>query len=169
MKKVMIVTAVSLFFIIGIVTQASARKIQCWDLNENYECDIETEDMNGDGKCNPSDCQGSPSPPSEGAVKVIDAENNFIGYLIGIEPSLIAIPDSLTSNITVYVPSIGKFFRFRITRAPDTVGYNIHYYKYLYYKTSDCTADTDNPAYTLGSFGSNDVELMDDGKMSIIS
>lgn len=28
----------------------------CWDLNENYFCDIAEEDINGDGLCNVSDC-----------------------------------------------------------------------------------------------------------------
>jgi len=52
-----IVIGISLLFFIGIAFQASARKIHCWDLNENYECDIETEDMNNDGKCNFRDCE----------------------------------------------------------------------------------------------------------------
>lgn len=56
MKKI-IVTGISLVFFIGIASQASAKKIHCWDLNENYACDIETEDMNSDGKCNARDCK----------------------------------------------------------------------------------------------------------------
>ena len=52
-----IVVLIGVLFIIGISSQVSARKIHCWDLNENYECDIETEDMNADGKCNVHDCK----------------------------------------------------------------------------------------------------------------
>jgi hypothetical protein len=52
-----IVIGISLLFFIGIASQGSARKIHCWDLNENYECDIDTEDMNNDGKCNSRDCE----------------------------------------------------------------------------------------------------------------
>ena len=52
-----IVIGISLLFFIGIASQASARKLHCWDLNENYDCDIETEDMNNDGKCNSRDCE----------------------------------------------------------------------------------------------------------------
>ena len=57
MRKAIIVTGVILLFFIGIAGQVSAQKIHCWDLNENYECDIDTEDMNNDGKCNPRDCE----------------------------------------------------------------------------------------------------------------
>ena len=52
-----IIIVISLIFLLGITSQASARKIHCWDLNENYTCDIETEDINNDGKCNALDCQ----------------------------------------------------------------------------------------------------------------
>jgi hypothetical protein len=53
-----IVIGISLLFFIGMASQAfSARKIHCWDLNENYQCDIETEDMNVDDKCNVHDCE----------------------------------------------------------------------------------------------------------------
>jgi len=32
--------------------------LDCWDLNGNYECNLETEDKNEDGECNALDCQG---------------------------------------------------------------------------------------------------------------
>jgi len=32
--------------------------ISCWDLNENMQCDLETEDINESGGCNVEDCQG---------------------------------------------------------------------------------------------------------------
>jgi hypothetical protein len=32
--------------------------IDCWDLNENYICDLPTEDKNNDGVCNVLDCAG---------------------------------------------------------------------------------------------------------------
>jgi len=57
MKK-SIVIGISLIFFIGIASQAfSARKTHCWDLNKNYACDLVTEDINGDGKCNKFDCE----------------------------------------------------------------------------------------------------------------
>ncbi len=56
MKKT-IVIGISLLFFVGIASQVTARKLHCWDLNENFNCDIETEDMNNDGKCNPRDCE----------------------------------------------------------------------------------------------------------------
>ena len=66
MRKLFIVIGLSFFFCTGIVAQASARKIQCWDLNENYQCDVEFEDMNNDGKCNPHDCDTEPEEPCYG-------------------------------------------------------------------------------------------------------
>jgi len=51
-----IVIGISLIFFIGIASQASAKKIHCWDLNEDYVCDTE-EDINEDGKCNARDCE----------------------------------------------------------------------------------------------------------------
>jgi hypothetical protein len=30
----------------------------CWDLNANLQCDVGTEDMDGDGGCDNDDCQG---------------------------------------------------------------------------------------------------------------
>ena len=56
MKKITVI-GISLLFFVGITSQATARKLHCWDLNENYACDIETEDMNNDGKCNARDCE----------------------------------------------------------------------------------------------------------------
>jgi hypothetical protein len=52
-----IVVGISLLFFIGIVSQVSARHTHCWDLDDDKECDIETEDMNADGKCNVHDCK----------------------------------------------------------------------------------------------------------------
>ncbi len=40
----------------------------CWDLNENQQCDLPSEDSTGDGKCTPADCQGAMGEPGrEGA------------------------------------------------------------------------------------------------------
>jgi hypothetical protein len=60
MRKLCIVIGLSFFFCIGIVAQTSAQKTHCWDLNEDYDCDIggpDNEDINEDGKCNAKDCQ----------------------------------------------------------------------------------------------------------------
>jgi hypothetical protein len=80
MKKA-IVIGISLLFFIGIASQASARKIHCWDLNENYECDIETEDMNVDGKCNHRDCETEVpcyAVPQTGQTDCYDSDGNII-------------------------------------------------------------------------------------------
>jgi hypothetical protein len=51
-----IVVGISLLFFIGLVAQASARHIHCWDLNRDNVCDFD-EDINEDGKCNGRDCE----------------------------------------------------------------------------------------------------------------
>jgi hypothetical protein len=56
MRKITVI-GISLLFFVGITSQATAQKLHCWDLNENYVCDIDTEDMNNDGKCNARDCE----------------------------------------------------------------------------------------------------------------
>ena len=61
MRKISIGIGISLLFFIGLAGQASARQIHCWDLNENYLFDLETEDINNDGKCNNLDCPEEPS------------------------------------------------------------------------------------------------------------
>ena len=61
------------------VAQVSARHIHCWDLNENGECDIETEDMNFDGKCNGRDCKEQCyAVPQTGQTLCYDAAGNTI-------------------------------------------------------------------------------------------
>jgi type VI secretion system VgrG family protein len=35
----------------------------CWDLNENHQCDLATEDATGDGVCTPADCRGAQGNP----------------------------------------------------------------------------------------------------------
>ena len=36
------------------------QKVQCWDIIPDGECDLATEDINGDQKCNVRDCMGPP-------------------------------------------------------------------------------------------------------------
>jgi hypothetical protein len=82
MKKI-IVLGISLLFIISLASQAfSARKIHCWDLNENYDCDIETEDINEDGKCNKFDCETEEQcyaiPAQTGQTDCYDSDGNSV-------------------------------------------------------------------------------------------
>ena len=63
MKKMFLALGVTLVFSISMASQASAKPIACWDLNENHLCDLETEDINKDGKCNPRDCDVEVEPP----------------------------------------------------------------------------------------------------------
>jgi len=46
--------------------------LNCWDLNANGVCDLESEDKTQDGICDALDCQGPPGPcgPCDGAVKL---------------------------------------------------------------------------------------------------
>ncbi|MBI1858081.1 MAG: hypothetical protein HYR97_03090, partial [Candidatus Melainabacteria bacterium] len=45
----------------------------CWDLNSNKACNLSSEDKNGDGQCNPFDCQGA---TGEGGVNCWDLNEN---------------------------------------------------------------------------------------------
>jgi len=48
-------------------------------LNNNYYCDLDTEDKNNDDVCDSFDCQG---PPNTGAIWIYDANGNRIGLYI---------------------------------------------------------------------------------------
>jgi hypothetical protein len=82
MKKTIFLGISLIFFIVmGIASQTSARKVHCWDLNENYECDIEAEDMNNDGKCNVHDCETEEqcyAVPQTGQTDCYDIDGSII-------------------------------------------------------------------------------------------
>jgi hypothetical protein len=61
-EKKFIAIGISLVLFIGIAGQVSARPIACWDLNQNGKCDLETEDLNHDGRCTKSDCDVAVEP-----------------------------------------------------------------------------------------------------------
>ena len=83
MKKPFILIGLSIFISIGLVTYASAQKIHCWDLNQNYECDLPDEDLNGDGKCNSRDCQGESGNGIAPNVYDSSEPPQYIGMLLG--------------------------------------------------------------------------------------
>jgi len=39
--------------------------VDCWDLNENGECDLASEDTDADGACGARDCHGQPGQPGQ--------------------------------------------------------------------------------------------------------
>jgi hypothetical protein len=57
MKKALTAIIISLVFSISMAGQTLARPIACWDLNQNHLCDLQTEDLNGDGRCSKQDCE----------------------------------------------------------------------------------------------------------------
>jgi hypothetical protein len=84
--------------------QAGTDGLHCWDLNENYSCDLETEDKNKDDICDVSDCHGL------GAIQVYDASDNFLGILAP-NTELLTTSDSV---LTIFIPSLGKLIRINI-------------------------------------------------------
>ncbi|MFC1578408.1 DUF1566 domain-containing protein [Thermodesulfobacteriota bacterium] len=96
-----IVIGISLLFFIGIVSQASAKKIHCWDFIQNNECDIE-EDINGDGKCNGRDCKTEEqcyAVPQTGQTGSFETGDD--GDLeMGIYPPAPRFTDNLDGTIT---------------------------------------------------------------------
>jgi hypothetical protein len=132
MKKLFIAIGVSLLFLIGTGTQASAQKIHCWDLIQNYVCDAE-EDINGDGKCNSRDC---PKDEPGGNTTMVYCNDELIGRLVSFSTDI--------PSITAYVPDLGTFvfnsetsLNLYIFPPPNTVG--IADYVFLYYESTDCS------------------------------
>ena len=131
-------------------------------------------DTGPQGVQGPEGPMGPDGPPGEGLIKVFDANNNFIGILVNIEPGAIihlGQEDYIEPNITVYVPSIGKFFRFYIGRYTNA-GYNLHWFINLYYQLPSCNSDEFNPPYTSLAYpftGSNVEKINDNNEIYYIT
>jgi len=109
MKNMFIAIGIGLVFSISIASQASAKPIACWDLNENHICDLGTEDTNNDGKCNPRDCHVVEEPcygvPKTGQTSTMDFHGALItsddGYLQkGIEWPVPRFTDNNDGTVT---------------------------------------------------------------------
>jgi hypothetical protein len=78
----------------------------CWDLNENGQKDVATEDINGDTVVDVLDCTGSvgpagpPGPPGPGSIMAYNTDISFVnlGSICTNHPSL---------TVTIDVPSSG--------------------------------------------------------------
>lgn len=53
-----VLVTVLVFSIVALSLSAEKSDLKCWDLNENGDCDLITEDINGDGICGVGDCRG---------------------------------------------------------------------------------------------------------------
>jgi len=69
--------------------------LACWDINENATCDLDSEDLDKDGKCSVSDCRAIPGPtPDSGPTPDT-----------GLLPDMAPTPDVHTPTAPGYVGS----------------------------------------------------------------
>jgi hypothetical protein len=118
--------------------QDGADGFHCWDLNENYYCDLETEDKNSDDICDASDCHGV------GAIQVCDAEDNFLG-IIAPNTEIFTTSDSI---LTIFIPSLGKLVR--INMIGDILFEGTGNNDSLFFESDDCSGQPYQFCYLAG-------------------
>jgi hypothetical protein len=96
----------------------------CWDSNQNGECDLSTEDINADGKCDVQDCQ---APSRTAVIRVYDSSESpqFLGIAVDIYPDF-------------FVPGLSSFAS--ISADGDIFPTNSSATN-LYYESADCSGD----------------------------
>ena len=121
--------------------------LHCWDENADGVCDPD-EDINGDTFCDTFDCHG---PQGDSAVKVFDAEDNFLGSLVDMEPATTTLENGtdVGPHITIFVPGINKLFSSGSGRRIGS-GHNIYDLHYIYFENQTCDPEISAP-YVFGT------------------
>jgi hypothetical protein len=97
-------------------------------------------DIGPRGLPGPQGSEGPQGPPGEGSIMVFSADNEKIGILIDFKNKTNS--DYIDPNITVFIPSLGKFIQLDLGK-----GFNLYqpHYNYfwslntIYFETPDCT------------------------------
>ena len=122
--------------------------LHCWDLNENYACDLPDEDKNDDDICDVSDCQG---PPDIGYKGMYDGNGIFLGYCLND----FGLPFAMESKIlpsfftaTVFNPDIPGYYIVKQQLGPSPhlqfeikvePAYPAGYFRRLSFQSGDCS------------------------------